>query len=653
MTKQPESNEHPASCSEDKMRRFATVVRDSNDAITIQDFKGQITAWNHGAELMYGYSEEQALRMNINHLTPPGKEAEQNEFTRRLIAGEIITSLETQRVTKDGRVLDVWLTVTKLVDETGKPIGIASTERDITKRKKAENEMRKFSNVVQQTADIVIITDKDGVIEYTNPAFEQLIGYNEKEVIGKTPRIIKSGSHDNEFYEKLWKTILSGEVFRDNLINRKKNGELYYEKKTITPILDAKGHITHFVSIGKDITENKKLQDQLFQSQKMEAIGTLAGGMAHDFRNVLTVIQGYVSLSLMDLDKENPVTEYLKNIAQASKKAADLTQQLLIFGRQQPMNISALNLQQTVHDLLKMLKRLIGENIAVKTKLAPDTWGVKADRSNMEQVIMNLVVNARDAMPKGGEITIKAENVTIDSEYCLLNISARPGKFVLLSVADTGTGMDKETIQRIFEPFFTTKEEGKGTGLGLAVVYGIVKQHQGWINVYSEPGQGATFKIYLPAFTPISGTACGLAGRIENKPEKPVAAVSLEGNKERVLLVEDEETVREFAHKVLEKHNYVVFAAATAREAEEIFDREKGDFQLVFSDTILPDAGGLELVHRLRTRNPKLPILLSSGYANEKVQKEIMRQKRMPFIQKPYTIDNLLKIMRESIAKGK
>ena len=385
--------------------------------------------------------------------------------------------------------------------------------------------------------------------------------------------------------------------------------------------------------------EREKTQVQLLQSQKMEAVGSLAGGVAHDFNNILTVIQGYTEMALMDMSKNDPLFNHMENIFQASQRAADLTRQLLIFGRKQHIKFSDLDINRTVTDLLKMLKRLIGEDITITTNLASDGWGVKADNSNMEQVIMNLVVNARDAMPKGGEVTIKTENVTINQDYCRINTEATPGQFVRLSITDNGIGMDKEIIKRLFEPFFSTKEISKGGGLGLSVVYGIVKQHQGWINVYSEPGHGTIFTIYLPAAT----------GQLEKKTEKSIIIDTPEGNGERILLVEDEASVREMGRAVLEKHNYVVFAAATAREAKQLYEQEKGKFHLIFSDTILPDSNGLELVNQLRVYNPEMPVLMCSGYSNEKVQKAMMQDKQMPFLQKPYSIMDMLKIVKETI----
>lgn len=376
----------------------------------------------------------------------------------------------------------------------------------------------------------------------------------------------------------------------------------------------------------------------------MEAVGSLAGGIAHDFNNLLTVIQGYTELAMTKISKNDALYGDLETISNSAHHAAELTRQLLLFARKQPMSFSHININQTVTRLSKMLKRLIGENITIETNLAGDIWTTRTDRVNIEQVIMNMAVNARDAMPEGGTITITTENATIDEEYARDHLETRPGTFVRLSITDSGIGMNKETMQHLFEPFFTTKGTGKGTGLGLAVIYGIIKQHNGWINVYSEPGQGTVFKIYLPASPDI---------KPESEAKKPTDIKNLNGRGEHILLVEDEKPVLEFARQVLEKKGYVVFAATTIKEAETIFEKGKGNFHLVFSDTVLPDGTGLDLVDRLQTRRPEVRVLMSSGYTNEKAQRAIMEKKQYPFLQKPYGVNTLLLMVREVIEARK
>ncbi|MEK7850611.1 MAG: ATP-binding protein, partial [Deltaproteobacteria bacterium] len=322
--------------------------------------------------------------------------------------------------------------------------------------------------------------------------------------------------------------------------------------------------------------ELDKMEAQLRQAQKIEAIGQLAGGVAHDFNNLMTVIQGNTDLALMKIGEDEPVYRNLREIGRVTAKAAALTRQLLTFSRRQPVSKEILNINKAVLEMSRMLQRLIGEHISLSTELAPDLWNTEADPGQVEQLMMNLLVNARDAMPNGGKLLIKTENIYVDEVYCRIYGEGRPGKFVQISVEDTGTGMDAETSARIFEPFFTTKGVGKGTGLGLSVVYGIVKGHDGWINVYSEPGNGSNFRIYLPA----------ASGGIEEKGEE-TKSVEIHGGNERILLVEDEKDVRELALLILERQGYKVFVASTFDEAVSIFKEEGEKLDLLLSDMML------------------------------------------------------------------
>ncbi len=400
----------------------------------------------------------------------------------------------------------------------------------------------------------------------------------------------------------------------------------------------------------KEITERKqaeeekeKLQGQLLQAQKMEAIGILAGGVAHDFNNLLQAIKGYTDLAMMRVNEADPLYRDLRQIDISAGRAASLTRQLLLFSRRQPMEFTPVNINTTVENLLKMLRRLIGEDISIKTELDPELWTTEADTGNIEQVIMNLTVNARDAMPEGGIITIRTENVHVDKKYCKTHTYARPGKFACLTVEDTGVGMDKETVQRIFEPFFSTKGPGKGTGLGLSVIYGIVKQHEGWVDVYSEPGQGSTFKIYLPVSSLVA----------EDDAKETISLKDLQGNGERILLVEDEEEVREFATEALSKNGYVIYDAANAEQALDIFEREAGNFDLIFSDVVLTGKSGLQFVDQLLSRKPSLHVLLSSGYTDHKSQWLAIQERGFRFLQKPYALNDLFKAIREAMGKDK
>jgi PAS domain S-box-containing protein len=518
--------------------------------------------------------------------------------------------------------------------------------REINKRKALEETRRKYAFIVNTSKEFMTLIDKNRIYEAVNESYcrahnktrEEILGRNVVEVWGEERYLTQIKQHldrcfaGNEVHYQAW--------FEFAALGLRYFDVAYY------PYCNDDGTVTHVVVVSRDITEHKraeeekeKMQAQLIQVQKMEAIGILASGVAHDFNNLLTVIQGYIDLAITRIDEADPLYDDLMQVNLVTARAANLTHQLLLFSRRQPMEFAPLNINRTVDDMLDMLNRLIGEDIVISTNLDPDLWTVPADVGNIEQVIMNLAVNARDAMPEGGRLTLKTENVTLDKDCCKRIPEARPGKFVCLSVADTGVGMDKETIQHIFEPFFTVKKDGNGIGLGLSVVYGIVQKHEGWICVISEPERGSTFKVYLPA----------LPMEPEDEPEKATSLHDLQGSGERILMVEDEESIRKIFARALRENGYVVFEAANVEEAVAAFEREKGEFHLVFSDAVLPDTTGLELAEELLSRQPELPVLLSSGYTGHRAQRSAIHERKLPFLEKPYDVMELLQAIREAM----
>ncbi|MDH4321917.1 MAG: ATP-binding protein, partial [Desulfobulbaceae bacterium] len=396
--------------------------------------------------------------------------------------------------------------------------------------------------------------------------------------------------------------------------------------------------ITDITELKRMASQNQTLHQQLLQSQKMEAVGVLAGGVAHDFNNLLTIIHGSADLALLTSSTEKAEHRYLSQIKETTERAGNLVRQLLLFSRTQPMTLSVLQLNEVVGNLMKMLKRLIGEDIEVVTELADGLWLVEGNAANIEQVVMNLAVNGRDAMTSGGKLQIRTRNVIIGEQEALLP-EVRPGRFVCLEVIDSGAGIPDEVLQHIFEPFFTTKEAGKGTGLGLAVVYGIVKQHEGWIDVDSKAGKGTTFKIYLPSSAAEAETVVA-----------PALAVELRGDGQRVLVVEDEEMLRGLIADTLEKKGFEVLQATNVDEALALFEREQGDFALLFSDVVLPgEQNGIQLADILREKRPDLPVVLSSGYTDQKSQWEIIEKRGYAFLQKPFNIGTLGRMVYDAV----
>jgi len=499
----------------------------------------------------------------------------------------------------------------------------------------------RYRAVAETTFAGISIADSDENLIFVNPAFVEMLGYTQDELLGMN---LSQLMDPEEFtrYRSFTQQRRQGGRDYNEISLRRKDGAVLDVLVSASPLTKVNGGSEGTLAAVIDVTERKRLEEQLLQAQKMEAIGRLAGGVAHDFNNLLTTIIGYSELLLDGLDDRDPLRSDVEEIRKAGQRAASLTRQLLAFSRRQPLERKVLDLNAVVTDMEKMLRRLIGEDIDLVTSLEPALAYVEADPGQIGQVIMNLVINARDAMPEGGKLIIKTENVSLDEEYCRAIPEARPGNFVCMSVEDSGIGMERETLRHLFEPFFTTKGNGRGTGLGLAVVYGIVKQHEGWINVYSRPGQGSTFRIYLPTFEM----------EPEQESEEPIVLQGLQGTGQRILLVEDEEGVRRFAAKVLSDNGYVVLEATSAREALALFVREKGKFHLVFSDVVLPDEPGLELVDQLLSRRPGLAVLLCSGYMDQKSQWPIIRERGFRFIQKPFALADLLRAVREAIERG-
>jgi nitrogen-specific signal transduction histidine kinase/CheY-like chemotaxis protein len=404
---------------------------------------------------------------------------------------------------------------------------------------------------------------------------------------------------------------------------------------TITPVRDQRGEITHFIAIKVEVTERKRLEQQLRQAQKMEAVGRLAGGVAHDFNNLLTIISGYSELLLEHPGEVEPLRGYVNEIRNASGRAASLTRQLLAFSRQQVLAPRVLDLNAVVANVEKMLKRLIGEDIDLVTVLGESLWPVKADPGQLEQVLLNLAVNARDAMPKGGMLTIETANVEMDKSYAQRHFPLSPGPYVLLAFSDTGIGMDAETQARLFEPFFTTKEMGKGTGLGLATVYGIVKQSGGYIWVYSKVGKGTTFKIYLPRSDEVA----------ESEPRRN--GVKAQSGTETLLLVEDEEAVRALVRSALKEKGYRVLEASGGEEALKLSEQYGGPIDLLVTDVVMPQMSGPELADRLANSHPQIKVLYISGYTDYAGLHHGALDLGAAFLQKPFSPEALARKVRE------
>jgi PAS domain S-box-containing protein len=532
-----------------------------------------------------------------------------------------------------------WLRTNKvpLRDKNGQVIGVLGTYEDITERKQMDEKVRQLSRAVEQSPVSIVITNKDGNIEYVNRKFTEVTGYSFSEAIGKNPRILKSGELPAELYQRMWECIRDGQEWRGEFHNRKKNGELFWELSVISPIFNAAGAITHYLAVKEDITERKQLEEQLRQSQKMEAFGQLAGGIAHDFNNLLTIIQGNVALLQEPLNPDQ--AGGLVEISKAAERAANLTRQLLTFSRRQLFQPKPLDLNEVVANTSKMLQRLIGEHIGLETHFAPGGAPIQADHTMMEQILINLAVNSRDAMPKGGRLVIQTAAIDVSRADAQANPEARPGSFIRLKVTDTGCGIAPETIERIFEPFFTTKEVGKGTGLGLATVFGIVAQHHGWIEVESKLNSGTTFHIHLPRLAE-SGKALT---ELSHTPD-------VRGGNETILLVEDEAPVRSMARTVLEQKGYHIIEADSGPSALELWKQHRDAIDLLLTDMVMPGGiSGQELARRLLSEKPGLKVIYNSGYTDEMLGENSPLRDNPNFMEKPFGPHKLLQHVRDCL----
>jgi two-component system, cell cycle sensor histidine kinase and response regulator CckA len=598
-----------------------------------------VIAWSEGMNRLLG--RDRSLPAPALETVPDFYTPESWERLRSVVATTIETGapyeLELEMIGADGR--HRWTTTRgeAVCGPDGTVVKTRGTVHDITGLKEAAGALRLQSAALNAAANAIVITDRDGKIEWINAAFTSMTGYSPAEALGKTTReLLRSGVHDQALYKDLWDTLLAGNVWHGIMTNRRKDGSLYTEDQVITPVKDVDGVIGHFIAIKADLTEQRQLEAQFLQAQKMEIVGRLAGGIAHDFNNLLTVINGMSELAALQLQEDDPLRSDVEEIRQAGARAATLTRQLLAFSRKQIMETEVFRLGTLVADMQRMLQRLIGENVTLVVVPAKDGDTVMADRGQMEQIVLNLSINARDAMPEGGVVTVETQVVALDKAHADARPPLHPGPHVLLSVSDTGVGMDETVRRRAFEPFFTTKEPGKGTGLGLSTVYGIVKQSGGSIELESEPGRGTSCKIYLPWV--------GDVARVGTS-DQPGAKITAGG--ETILVVEDEPALRRLAERVLKSVGYTVLTARSSEEALLLLEANDTSLHLLLTDVVLPGINGFDLATRATERRPEIKVLFMSGYADDAMLRHGMIEKGAHFISKPYTAAALTSKIRE------
>lgn len=511
-------------------------------------------------------------------------------------------------------VLNRWFQINTIpiFGEDGRVSMIVEQLQDITERRENEAELRRLASAIHHVAETIVITDNMGNIKYANPSFELTTGYRCSDVIGKNPNILKSGNQDENFYKDLWQTITSGETWYGRMVNRKKDGSLFTEDASISPVIDEMGRIIEFVAVKRDITNELNLEAQLFQSQKMEAIGALAGGIAHDFNNILFPMIGYGEMLQMDLPEDSALQDFVLEILRASKRAKALVQQILAFSRQSDHEKSVVRLQSILNEVIRFSRASLPSTIKVKTSLDKKCRPVLADPTQIHQVAMNLMTNAFHAMEEnGGELGISLREVFIEED--MMPVSPLPsGYYAHLSISDTGCGIAPSIQEKIFNPYFTTKEKGKGTGIGLAVVHGIVKSHGGTIEMTSEVGKGTTFDIFLPCM------------KEDNREIHRDTVIPLSGGDERILVVDDEEPIARMHRQMLERFGYSVTIRTSSIEALQLFKDNPERFDLVITDMTMPGMTGDQFSMEIRKIRPSIPIIICTGFS-EKINEDIAR----------------------------
>lgn len=614
--------------TEEKLNLTQFTVDQSPDAAYWIDLSGRFIYVNDTACQTLGYSKEELYSMYLWDVDSSClAENWPTVIKENQVQGSVL--FESMHRNKDGSSMPVEI-VSSYV-EFGENQFLCRFAHDITKRKSGEKERRLLATAIDQSPETVVITDATGAIQYANPAFEQISGYSRENALGKTPGFLKSGLHDHNFYSNLWKTLASGKIWEGRFVNRHKNGMLYNEEASIAPVKDETGNITNYVAVKRDITDELVQEEALRQAHKMDAVGQLAGGIAHDFNNILQGIQGFSEILEYSLKPGSQNHANSIEIKKAAKRAAELTQQLLTFSRKQPTSFEELDLNDIVNDTLALLDMLLGEKYDIEVEQNPNLPSLMSDRGQLTQVIMNLAVNARDAMPEGGRLSLVTECEELSAEDALRIPDVKPGRYVVLSITDTGCGIPDDVRERLFEPFFTTKEVGSGTGLGLSVVYGIVKQNQGTICVYSEIGKGTCFRVYF--------------GAKQLEGSEPLSIGNSICTPARILVVEDHPDVSHMMVETLSEVGYEVQIAKSAEEGFEIFESSARPYDLLISDMELPGMGGNELAEKISISHPELPVLLYSGYRDHKQRWSQIDRQGYAFINKPFTSVKLLNMI--------
>ena len=640
----------------DSENRFVQLAEQSRTIVWEVDAQGLYTHVSPAVEPVLGYRPDELVgKMHFYDLHPENGRAAFMQSTLQAFARkEPFVNFENAATTREGKPL--WLLTNGIpqLNADGTLRGYRGSDVDVTERKRSEEQVRtllaesnqsrqallgiledqtraeadrlRLATAIEQSAESIVVTDAKARIQYVNPAFETVTGYTRAEALGQNPRILQSGQQDASFYQAMWATLASGKTWQGRMVNRRKDGSRYTEDALISPVTDAAGQIVNYVAVKRDVTEQLRLAEQLNQTQKMDSIGRLAGGVAHDFNNMLTVILGHAEMTLLQEDLAPGLRNNLEAVHRAAMDSAAIVRQLQAFARQQTIAPRVIDLNPTVGGAIQMLRRLVGEDVELAWRPAEALWPVKVDPAQIDQILVNLCANARDAIAGVGQIAIETGNAQFDAAFCAAHPGAVPGEYARLTVRDSGQGMDPETLRHVFEPFFTTKAPGKGTGLGLPMVYGVVKQNDGYIDVTSAPGQGTVVEIYLP--------------RHGDQFPAPAPAAPTDRpaiDHKTILLVEDEPSILALTAEMLDSLGYAVRAAHSPVEAIRMAQVHSGDIHLLLTDVVMPGMNGRDLALTLRDLRPGLRFLFMSGYTADVIAHDGILDEGLNFIHKPFT----------------
>jgi PAS domain S-box-containing protein len=618
---------------------FTAVVESSNDGIITTLLDGTITGWNGAAERLFGFMAAEALGRNINIIVPPDRRDEARDIIERTRRGEPIEHFETSRVRRDGSAVDVSLSISPIRSVSGEVVGISKAARDIAENKRTEQalsqEIEERRRIFDSSNDLILVTDTAGNFIQVSPSVTAILGYQPSDMVGHSA-VEFIHPDDLEHTRNEMRAARRGQSkrnFETRYIDRQGNAvALNWTGTWSEPVR------RHFF-IGRDLTEKQTAEAQLRHAQKMDAVGQLTGGVAHDFNNILTVITGTIGILEEAVAGQPQLAAIARLIDEAAERGANLTRHLLAFARKQPLQPVELDVNALVLEAAKLLHPTLGEHIEITPLLAEDAWTALADPSQLTTAVLNLAINARDAMLDGGKLALETGNVVLDESYANSQSEVTPGNYVMIAVSDTGTGIPPELLERVFEPFFTTKEVGRGTGLGLSMVFGFVKQSGGHIKIYSEQGHGTSVKIYLPRATGLQQTA-----------SEAQASSGIQGGNETVLVVEDDSLVRRYVMTQIESLGYSTLEAANASDALRIID-DVATIDLLFTDVIMPGAmNGRQLVDEALKRRPGLKTLYTSGYTENAIVHHGRLDSGVLLLAKPYRKSELARMIRHALA---